>query len=89
MHHLGQCVAWKLRCWIPHGRSCGLKITPGMCVCMTKIPRDWRKRDCGMAVQPGRMEDSLSLFLWQIHVPTAKTKKKKKKKEKCIAQQGC
>ena len=31
----------------------GLKLTPGMCACMAKIPRrEWR-RDCGVAISPG------------------------------------
>ena len=49
----------------------GLKLTPGMCVCVPKIPRgEWRRRDCGVAIPLAGGGDfslsvspSLSLFL--------------------------
>ena len=43
---------------VDHG-SCpgpgGLKLTPGVCACVPKIPRgEQRRRDCGVAILPGR-----------------------------------
>ena len=32
----------------------GLKLTPGVCMCVPKIQRgEWRRRDCHMAILPG------------------------------------
>ena len=32
----------------------GLKLTPGVCACVPKIPRgEWRRRDCGVAIPRG------------------------------------
>ena len=32
----------------------GLKLTPGACACVPKIPRgEWRRRDCGVTIPPG------------------------------------
>ena len=61
-----------------------LKLMPGVCVCMPKIPRgEWRRRDCSMAIPPGG-DFSLSVFLClsgECTCPIVKTSIKKKKKE--------
>ena len=32
----------------------GLKLTPGACACVPRIPRgEWRRRDCGVTIPPG------------------------------------
>ena len=41
---------------VDHGSSPGpggLKLTPGACAYVPKILREWRRRDCGMAIPTG------------------------------------
>ena len=69
----------------------GLKLMPGMCPCVPKIPRgEWRRRDCGVAIPPGG-DFSLSLCLYvslclsgERTRPTVKISPKKKYIYMCV-----
>ena len=78
-----------------HPGPSGLKLSPGACACVPKIPRGEWRRDCGVAIPPGgdlSLSVSLSLSVWRAHTPYSKILSKKtphKIKNKTHAEHVC